>query len=165
MEASMPVCTFVGLAVGLLIAVQAHTAHPPQVATVPIQLKHISATRTAKKLTARLGQERAVTILADEESNTVFIRASADNVQQAKKIIRQLDVWRSTCSFIIPLKHADASTTATALQAILALAALLGDESDVHVTADQRANSLVIAASEEAVQKLKLILRQLDEEK
>jgi type II secretory pathway component GspD/PulD (secretin) len=64
---------------------------------------------------------------------------------------------------IIPLKHADATTQFDLLKAFLTLAAFFdGDDGDIRVTVDEKANDVIISASEKRMQQAKDILRWLD---
>ena len=62
-------------------------AQAGQCATIP--LVRADAVKAAKRLTAILGRD--TDIFADEHSNTIFVRASADKIKKAKEILQRLD--------------------------------------------------------------------------
>jgi type II secretory pathway component GspD/PulD (secretin) len=125
---------------------------------VSMPLVHIDAVIAAKKVTVILGSE--VQIVADKQSNAVFLRGSADNVEKAQKILKRLDV-RSEL-YVIRLKNADAGRTANKLGVVLLLLALLGDDREARVMADARSGSILIIASEEKGEEVKEMVRRLD---
>jgi type II secretory pathway component GspD/PulD (secretin) len=125
-----------------------------------LRLKYMNAGRAARRLAAILGKDSDATFVADEETNTVFIRASADRVRQAREIVRQIDV--RTGLFIVPLKQAKAPRIAWVLNGILTWAALLGDHEQALIGADERTNSLWILAGEQKAMLINDLLQDLD---
>jgi type II secretory pathway component GspD/PulD (secretin) len=126
--------------------------------TVPLPLCHVNAVKAAKKLSALLGDD--ANILADEWSNTVFIRASADKTQKATKTLRLWDV--PSCCHVIRLKKTDANEVATMLRLAVALLTGLDDDREAHIVADERGNSIIVVASEAKINKVRGILGWLD---
>ncbi len=127
------------------------------------QLKHADVAKFVKKLRALLGEGGDVTVCSEKDTNTVFLRARPEKIQQAREILHRIDVGMPKYLTIIPLKHVDAARTSGTLQAILKLIALFGDDDrDIRVIADVRGNSIVIWASEETRQQAKAILHWLD---
>src|SRR5258707_716836 len=59
----------------------------PQIAV--FRLARLSAGWAAKRLTARFGREARV--MADEETNTLYIQGSAANVERARNMLRRMD--------------------------------------------------------------------------
>jgi len=56
---------------------------------IPLPLVRADAVWAARKLKAVLGTD--ADIVADEETNTVFVRASAGTIERAKDILKRLD--------------------------------------------------------------------------
>jgi type II secretory pathway component GspD/PulD (secretin) len=132
---------------------------PVVVQAVCFSLCYADAGRVARKLTAALGRGNDIVFYADERTNRVFIVAGAVTVRRATEIARRLDVKTDCCLHFVPLKNADAGWAARVMRAALHL---LGDDQEVHVTADERANTVIISAGEEKAEAIKKLLRWLD---
>jgi hypothetical protein len=106
----------------------------------PFALKFADATHCVKKLRTLLGEGNGFTVFADEESNTVFIRAQPEEMQRAKAILARLDYRRLSREVtIIRLKKGEVARIAPLLQNILTLAAFIRDDpydSIVYASAD-----------------------------
>lgn len=124
---------------------------------VSLPLRDMSAVTAAKKLRFILGTETH--IVADDESNTVFIKGTADQIQSARKILQRLDV--PSYLHVIPLQNADAAETAKVLRIVLYLLALLGDDRPVRVSPFDK--GILVSASEEKAKEIRTMIRWLDE--
>jgi len=132
----------------------------PRFTTFP--LKYADATKSAEKLRSLL-REGDAAVVPDAETNTVFIRARPEKIQNAKEILDRLDVGMPDYLAIIRLKHADAVKTVGTLQVFLMLVTCFdGDDRDIRITADERRNCIIIWASEERMQQAKEIVPWFD---
>ncbi len=117
-----------------------------QVAAIP--LVHVEAAKAAEKLKALLG--RNTHIVVDEDTNTVFVRANADKLEEAKKRIKRLDVPSYIC--IVAVHNVDAGEAATVLRLVMMALIYIGDDRRVHIVAVDRGNMIVVASHEKAKQ-------------
>jgi type II secretory pathway component GspD/PulD (secretin) len=134
---------------------QEATTQPP----VRVLLVRAEAIEAAKKLKAVLGNDAEV--YADKVTNSVFIRASAEEFQRAKEILKRWDAPQSLN--IYQIKNADAEKTAKTLKAILALLAILGDDREVRLAASDGA--IIFQANREKAAEVTAIIRWLDAKK
>jgi type II secretory pathway component GspD/PulD (secretin) len=132
------------------------------VQAVCLPLCYTDAASVAKKLTATLGGGNDGIFYADERTNRVVIVAGDVTAKRAAEIVRRLDVKTDCCLHVVPLKNADAAWAAKGMRAALLLLTLLGDDHGVYVTADERANGVIISAGEERAEAIKKLLRWLD---
>jgi type II secretory pathway component GspD/PulD (secretin) len=154
------VLTLAGVAAGGLNSATGAARQPVAVAqAVCFPLRYADAARVARKLTAALGRGNDAVVYADERTSRVFVVAGAATVRRATEVVRRLDVKTDCCLHVVPLKNADAAWAARGLRAILPL---LGDDQEVHITADKGANAVIISAGEERAAALKKLLRWLD---
>lgn len=108
-----------------------------------------------------------LTALGDERTRRIVLIGSSQNLREAARIIKGLDVPSRTENFhVYKLVNADAKTVAEQLSQILSVAAKLSpDPKGVMpstVVPDLPTNSLVFTASQEQFNSLKEILRTLD---
>jgi Bacterial type II/III secretion system short domain len=132
-------------------------AKPPRY--VSLALVRADAIKAAKRLTFLLGPD--ADIVADEETNTVFIRANADKIKKARDFLKRQDV--PSFLYIIPLRNAESVKTAKKLNIVLTLFWLLGDDRDFHVISLDRENKISIYAGAEKTTQVNAIIRLLDE--
>ena len=105
--------------------------------------------------------------VCDERTKRIIIVGSSQNIREAERIIKDIDVPSRTENFhVYRLKNADAKTVAEQLSQILAVAAKLSPDPKgampSTVVPDLPTNSLVFTASQEQYNSLKTILEQLD---
>lgn len=105
--------------------------------------------------------------VSDERTKRIIIVGSSQNIREAERIIKSIDVPSRTENFhVYRLKNADAKTVAEQLSQILAVAAKLSPDPKgampSTVVPDLPTNSLVFTASQEQYNSLKTILEQLD---
>ena len=105
--------------------------------------------------------------VSDERTKRIIIVGSSQNIREAERIIKSIDVPSRTENFHVDrLKNADAKTVAEQLSQILAVAAKLSPDPKgampSTVVPDLPTNSLVFTASQEQYNSLKTILEQLD---
>lgn len=105
--------------------------------------------------------------VSDERTKRIILVGSSQNIREAKRIIKDIDVPSRTENFhVYRLKNADAKTVAEQLSQILAVAAKLSPDPKgampSTVVPDLPTNSLVFTASQEQYNSLKTILEQLD---
>ncbi|WP_455598345.1 type II secretion system secretin GspD [Cloacibacillus sp.] len=105
--------------------------------------------------------------VSDERTKRIILVGSSQNIREAERIIKDIDVPSRTENFhVYRLKNADAKTVAEQLSQILAVAAKLSPDPKgampSTVVPDLPTNSLVFTASQEQYNSLKTILEQLD---
>ena len=105
--------------------------------------------------------------VSDERTKRIILVGSSQNILEAERIIKDIDVPSRTENFhVYRLKNADAKTVAEQLSQILAVAAKLSPDPKgampSTVVPDLPTNSLVFTASQEQYNSLKTILEQLD---
>ena len=106
-------------------------------------------------------------LVSDERTKRIILVGSSQNIREAERIIKDIDVPSRTENFhVYRLKNADAKTVAEQLSQILAVAAKLSPDPKgampSTVVPDLPTNSLVFTASQEQYNSLKTILEQLD---
>jgi len=99
-------------------------------------------------------EDADVMILSDQISNTVFIRAPADKIQQARRVLQQLDVQGQLMVF--QLKNTKAGQIARIIKD------LLRDNSTIMITADENTNSIIVYASPRNTKRVRTLVQQLD---
>ena len=105
--------------------------------------------------------------VSDERTKRIILVGSSQNIREAERIIKDIDVPSRTENFhVYRLKNADSKTVAEQLSQILAVAAKLSPDPKgampSTVVPDLPTNSLVFTASQEQYNSLKTILEQLD---
>jgi hypothetical protein len=132
-----------------------------------ITLKNAAANDLAQLLDTLLGgrfgpkSSTPVNIAADQASNTLLVRGSAEQVAQIRELIAKLDVLRdnapkATEVYSIALKNATATDTVSVLEH------LLGGGGRVSIVAVPANNSLLVRGTAEDVAKAREILAKLD---
>jgi hypothetical protein len=112
---------------------------------VPLPLRSADARRAAKKVAAFLGTEGKV--VADEQTNTIFVRASPERIERVRKVLEQLD--KPSYLYVVAVTKGAAARTAQSLQMLLAVLWLLGDNREALVVAEGDGDAILIRASEE----------------
>jgi type II secretory pathway component GspD/PulD (secretin) len=132
-----------------------------QLQTAAVPLWRAAAARAVNELKAILGENRSIAIQFDENTNTVFIRASEAKVREAKEILLQLDLRANLVRYFYEyrLKYVDAIKTANRVKSILGEACC----NNVRPTADGHA-ILVSGGTEEQMQQVQQLLQRLDVE-
>jgi type II secretory pathway component GspD/PulD (secretin) len=164
MNASLAVPVTLVVIMSLASPVMADETNPPREYQVtPIPLKSACARKVAKKLEARFHNEPGFHITHDEPTNTVFIGGSLETLQQARALIKRLDVSRPRYIRVVRLKNLNATRNVQRLEAIQRVAQYFERELlDFHVTADQRANQIIISGSEDEMQAISLFFECFD---
>ena len=155
-------------AVGVIRAIDA----PDSIRTIKVctlqyanaKLLEAQLNAVAKDASSKLAGMVAV---SDERTKRVILVGSSQNIREAERIIKDIDVPSRTENFhVYRLKNADAKTVAEQLSQILAVAAKLSPDPKgampSTVVPDLPTNSLVFTASQEQYNSLKTILEQLD---
>ncbi len=125
-----------------------------------LYLRHVEARWAARRLAAVLGGGTDADFWADERTNALLIRATPEKARRAREILRRLDV--PTYFYSAPLRNADARVAAAVLAVSRPLLALVSDGREVWVTADVRANAVLISTTEATAEQLRRALRWLD---
>ena len=155
-------------AVGVIRAIDA----PDSIRTIKVctlqyanaKLLEAQLNAVAKDASSKLAGMVAV---SDERTKRVILVGSSQNIREADRIIKSLDVPSRTENFhVYRLKNADAKTVAEQLSQILSVAAKLSPDPKgampSTVVPDLPTNSLVFTATQEQFNSLKTILGQLD---
>ena len=139
--------------------------------TKVVPLSYANAKLTETQLNA-MGKDASskmagLTAVADERTGRVVIVGTAQNLKEAERVIKELDLPSRTENFhVYKLHNADAETVAEQLSQILATAAKLSPDQQgavpSSVVPDLPTNSLIFTASQEQYNSLKSILEQLD---
>ena len=155
-------------AVGVIRALDA----PDSIRTIKIfQLSYADA-KTVENHFNALGKDMSsklvgLTALGDERTRKLILIGSSQNLREAARLLKGLDVPSRTENFhVYKLQNADAKTVAEQLSQILSVAAKLSPDPKgampSTVVPDLPTNSLVFTASQEQFNSLKEILQQLD---
>ena len=155
-------------AVGVIRAIDA----PDSIRTIKVctlqyanaKLLEAQLNAVAKDASSKLAGMVAV---SDERTKRVILVGSSQNIREADRIIKSLDVPSRTENFhVYRLKNADAKTVAEQLSQILSVSAKLSPDPKgampSTVVPDLPTNSLVFTATQEQFNSLKTILEQLD---
>ena len=139
--------------------------------TKVVPLSYANAKLTETQLNA-MGKDASskmagLTAVADERTGRVVIVGTAQNLKEAERVIKELDLPSRTENFhVYKLHNADAENVAEQLSQILATAAKLSPDQQgavpSSVVPDLPTNSLIFTASQEQYNSLKSILEQLD---
>lgn len=105
--------------------------------------------------------------VADERTGRIVVIGTSQNIREAERVIKELDLPSRTENFhVYKLHNADAKSVAEQLSQILATAAKLSPDKEgampSTVVPDLPTNSLIFTASQEQYNSLKSILEQLD---
>ncbi len=133
-------------------------------------LRHAKANQAAGMIQL-LYPGRAEAIVADERSNSLFIRADEKQIREIEKYIEILDQDVSPTSNalvstvtadevqlkIVHLQHSDANQTAAVIEQLFGGA-------NVTVAVDARTNSLIVRSNETLLMQIEAILLRLDEQ-
>jgi len=109
-----------------------------------------------------------VRILPDVRTNSLVVVANADDTETIKSLVEQLDKQRPTGAsnvHVVYLKNAEAKTVADSLTKALAglkISGAIEATQQVHVTADEGTNALIISASAQDFAVIKQIVDKLD---
>ncbi len=125
------------------------------VVAVPLRCKE--AIWAAEKLNALLGKDSDTLVLADRESNTVFIRGSAEQVEKARKALQRLEDEHA----VLPWLNVITLERPSAPGAALALNVLLGGD-DFKATAAEGTNSIILLSTAKKLGPGRQFLRWLD---
>lgn len=128
------------------------------------KLMESQMTAMGKDASSKLAGLMAV---ADERTGRLILIGTAQNLREAERIIKELDVPSKSENFhVYKLHNADAEMVAEQLSQILATAAKLSPDQagnvPTAVVPDLPTNSLIFTATQEQYNSLKTILEQLD---
>ncbi|HOF18243.1 MAG TPA: secretin N-terminal domain-containing protein, partial [Phycisphaerae bacterium] len=133
-------------------------------------LKHAQAPAVATALSQAFAPPRGrkletgegVTVVAEPTSNTVIVTANAENLKKVQDLIARLDTEtdQATGVYILALSSGDASEIASMIQSLYnqQLSAARRDKKSVPplaVSADTRANAVVLATSKEMYEQVR----------
>jgi hypothetical protein len=114
----------------------------------------MAASEFARRLSTSL---ESATVKFDVNTNTVFLTASAEDIQRAEALQSRLDVQGPEGLTIFKLEHADVDKTARTLTAISMF------WGDVHISVSKRNRSIyIIASTYEQLDVIKAVIRHLD---
>lgn len=135
-------------------------AQSARLVTQVIKVNNVSATQLLPVLRPMVPPEAH--LAAYDPSNSIVITDSAANAARIRDLIEAFDRSVLDSSEVISLTHANAQTMADLVQS-----ALLGDESNAgvkmaNVTADARANRLLVTGDPMARQRVRELVAQLD---
>jgi type II secretory pathway component GspD/PulD (secretin) len=130
-------------------------------------LKHAAATDAVKILKEIFrGTKSPITLAADEQINSVVVRASADDLATIQAVLIQLDstpergkVGKGADFRVLRLKNASAAEMVKVLQSFYSGDAGKG----LRLVADPATNSVLVSGSEEQMLEVQAIVIQLDE--
>ncbi|WP_298636193.1 type II secretion system secretin GspD [uncultured Umboniibacter sp.] len=139
---------------------QSSDAQSARLVTQVIKVNNVSATQLLPVLRPMVPPEAH--LAAYDPSNSIVITDSAANAARIRDLIEAFDRSVLDSSEVINLTHANAQTMADLVQS-----ALLGDESNAgvkiaNVTADARANRLLVTGDPMARQRVRELVAQLD---
>lgn len=125
------------------------------------ELKHASATAVAELLRPMLSKQAQV--LPYPPSNTIIVAEHRTGVEQARRLIAQLDSRHAGEVELIRLKHANARDVLQALAPLLAAGSNGGgQDSGVNVSIDERSNSVLLTGESARRAQLRRLVSQLD---
>jgi type II secretory pathway component GspD/PulD (secretin) len=117
-------------------------------------LRYMAASEFAKRLSTSL---ESATVKFDVNTNTVFLLASAADIQRAEALQSRLDVQGPEGITVFKLEHADVDKTARTLTAVSMFC------EDLHIVPSKRNSSIIVSASTyEQLEVIKAIIRHLD---
>lgn len=133
------------------------------------RLKTLMSTNTLDGKTSMQPKVRAaLTIQADDPSNTLIVAARADMMPLIEDIVKSMDIPAATgmdTIRIYPLKNADASRLLKVISDIYAArGALMRPEEKPVLTLDTRTNALIVSGNERVFSLVETIILQLDKE-
>ena len=121
-------------------------------AVIPLVTAH--AERAARHLRVLFAGEKKVTVLAEEETNSVRVEAPPRLLNRARAVLRRLDVRKDFK--VVQTKSAEALQTAVILKI------LFRDELDVLFVTDEDRPRILIQASEETTKEIEACFERLD---
>lgn len=109
-------------------------------------------------------QASGTRVIADERTNRLILKGKDGELNALANLINELDVETKSSSrlHVIPLRYADAETTATLISGLLANTAKSGGNSAAMVVADKDVNQLVIRADPSVMVEIAPIVTELD---
>lgn len=109
-------------------------------------------------------QASGTRVIADERTNRLILKGKDGELNALANLINELDVETKSSSrlHVIPLRYADAETTATLISGLLTDTAKSGGNSAAMVVADKDVNQLVIRADPSVMVEIAPIVAELD---
>ena len=99
-------------------------------------------------------------LAADNDSNTLVISDTAGNVERLLRVVQRMDVASDAQMQVVRLQHASASEVAATLTS---LQGSLEQLSGARIVSDERTNSVVISGDRGARDRLRVVIRDLDQ--
>jgi len=131
--------------------------HQDMVVSV-IKANHLSAEKLAQSLKPLLSENAL--LAPNATSNSLIVADHANNIQQIKTLINELDAASTQPIEVVRLQHANAEDVLEALQSLLP-ESKEGD-SAINLSVDERSNSLLISGVDSRRQQIKRLIKQLD---
>jgi type II secretory pathway component GspD/PulD (secretin) len=125
---------------------------------VAISLIRADAEYAAARLKTLLGPGAEVT--AYTETNTIFLRADAKDVERARGLLARLDEPRY--NYLARLQNADPVLVTRVARAVLAVLAFLGNDSEVRLVPLERNRMILFTATDGQAKCLLWVIRWLD---
>jgi general secretion pathway protein D len=109
-------------------------------------------------------QATGTRVIADERTNRLILKGKDGELNALANLINELDVETKSSSrlHVIPLRYADAETTAALISGLLTDTAKSGGNSAAMVVADKDVNQLVIRADPSVMVEIAPIVAELD---
>lgn len=140
--------------------------HDGAFVTRVIPVKHLDV-RTVRSNLAPLISRNAI-LVANEDANILILRDTKENTRRFAEIVGSIDkidhVLTSINLELIPLKHANATETATLLNKVFESKSKKGAKESIKlkVVADKRSNNLLLIGHPATLKKVKSLVFQLD---
>jgi type II secretory pathway component GspD/PulD (secretin) len=138
-------------------------AQTEQSSPTSFAVRSMSADRAANRLRSLLGKDAAVTF--DDCSNVVFLRASPEKVELARRFLQRYDNEPSNLTVITyAAKFADVERIAAVLPAITVVAGILEGDEVIEITVESFSNekTVVITGRQDSMQRAAQISPILD---
>lgn len=142
-----------------------------------IKCHHLSATTLAEKIKELWERKLSILeeaqqfrdepiIVADERSNSLLVAAGPDDFAQIQQLVENLEKEKPVDNIrIFGLKFADAMQMKTKFEELFqGLSPLIGEENEPTFISDERSNSLIVAASQDAMERVETLVTKLDVE-
>ncbi|MCC7290911.1 MAG: hypothetical protein IT449_02480 [Phycisphaerales bacterium] len=142
-----------------------------------IKCHHLSATTLAEKIKELWERKLSIldeaeqfrdepVIVADERSNSLLVAAGPDDFAQIQQLVENLEKEKPVDNIrIFGLKFADAMQMKTKFEELFqGLSPLIGEENEPTFISDERSNSLIVAASQDAMERVETLVTKLDVE-
>ncbi|KAB2949445.1 MAG: hypothetical protein KJ057_10050 [Phycisphaerae bacterium] len=142
-----------------------------------IKCKHLSAETMAEKIVELWQRKIAIlqeaeqfpdepVIVADTRSNSLIVAAGPEDFAQIKQLVESLEQESAVDSIrIFGLKFADAMQMKTKFEELFdGLTQLMGEENQPTFISDERSNSLIVAATQDAMERVETLITKLDVE-